>query len=231
MEMWLSHLTSFITDEGRLDGCSVHHRVDARGGSGLGKPWAVLLFLLFGRIRWMDDYGRFLMVSAILEIAWDLGDITLYIYINIYEQKALLGLFTAENTGSSTWGWIQSAMKYIYIEIWRIPIDTWWNTMDIYEICYILIYFGEFEDPFPPAILALSLQYSSCEMAPLDKARLGSWDILGSTHNLGHRKDQPGVLGARDGFLGLVILTLDGFNMIWWEYYQETSASAASTIK
>ena len=86
--------------------------------------------------------------------------------------------------------------------------------MDIYEICYILIYFGEFEDPFPPAILALSLQYSSCEMAPLDKARLGFWDILGSTHNLGHRKDQPGVLGARDGFLGLVILTLDGFNMI-----------------
>ena len=34
----------------------------------------------------------------------------------------------------------------------------------------------EFEDPFPPAILALSLQYSSCEMAPLDKTRLGSWD-------------------------------------------------------
>lgn len=142
MEMWLSHLTSFITDEGRLDGCSVHHRVDARGGSGLGKPWAVLLFLLFGRIRWMDDYGRFLMVSAILEIAWDLGDITLYIYINIYEQKALLGLFTAENTGSSTWGWIQSAMKYIY---WNMK-NSHWHMMKydghIWNMLYLDILWG-----------------------------------------------------------------------------------------
>ena len=169
--MWRSHLTSFITDEGRLDGCSVHHRVDARGSSGLGKPWAVLSFLLFGRIRWM-----FLQFLKLLEI-WGILHY-IYIYINIYIYIWAEGIAWSFHSRKHWEFYLgMDPVSYeIYIEIWRIPIDIWWNTMDIYEICYILIYFGEFEDPFPPAILALSLQYSSCEMAPLDKARLGSWD-------------------------------------------------------
>ena len=60
----------------------------------------------------------------------------IYKYINIYEQKALLGLFTAENTGSSTWGWIQSAMKYIlkYEEFPLTYDEIRWTYMKYIEI-------------------------------------------------------------------------------------------------